>query len=535
MKRSVFYKIAVLSVILAGVIYISCKRDLDLTNPSYQTVDSYYQNSDELRAGTNAIYAMFHSASLVAREWYFVHDLRSDEVASGGGQLEAARKQILIGATSPSNAVMNSVWNGLYGVIHRANVVIDNGPDVKDDTDLRDRLVAEAKFFRGWAYFELVSMWGGVPLYTTTVKGSDQFQPRSTEDKVYSQIVKDLKDAAGTLPASYSDANRGRVTSGAANAMLGRVYMQMLDFSNAKTYLQKVIDSNQYDLMNNYFDNFKQETEFNKESIFEAVFIDKGDDAFDWGYVGDGPNSAQATVRNQEYNPVAWRNLIPSDKYLNNFEMTATGAAKTDPRMAMSVYKTGDTFNSGKDTLTAPEQHGNSSTINSTPIKTSWRKYMLMYKLSYDQATGIHPGGNNQRIIRYAEILINMAECTIETNSSNISGALGYLNQIRDRVSMPHYPTAQYPAASKADVIKIIMHEKMAELGDEEVRNLDIMRWRKEGYYDDFGGDPLGGQGSDPLPYFQSNRDELLPIPAAEVSNNPELGSGKLDAQNPGY
>lgn len=538
MKRSTLYKAAICIVLLVGAIPLSCERNLDLTNPSYQTVDSYYQNISELEAGTNAIYSMFHSASLVAREWFFIHDLRSDEVAAGGGQLEAARRQMLIGATTPSNAIMNSVWNGLYAVIHRANVVIENAPNVEGNIALRDRLVGEAKFFRGWAYFELVAMWGPVPLYTTPVKNPTDYEPRAPADSVYNQVFQDLKDAAAVLPATYNSSNQGRVTSGAANAMLGRAYMQHLEFDKAMTYLQKVINSPaNYRLLDNYYDNFKEETEFNDEQIFTAVFFDKGDDSFNWGYVGNGPNSAQSTVRNQEYCPVAWRNLIPSDKYLNNFEMTATGAAKTDPRLAMSVYRTGDTFNGGQNTLTADAQNGNSSTINGKTVKASWRKYMLLYKQSLEEATGTHPGGNNQRIIRYAEILINMAECIIETNPSNISGALSYLNQVRSRpsVDMPPYPTAQYPANNKMDVIKIIMHEKMAELGDEQMRNLDIKRWRKQGYYDQFGGDPLGGEGSDPLPYFQEGRDELLPIPSAEVNNNPELGSGEIPAQNPGY
>ena len=127
-------------------------------------------------------------------------------------------------------------------------------------------------------------------------------------------------------------------------------------------------------------------------------------------------------------------------------------------------------------------------------------------------------------MIRYAEVLLNMAEC--ENEEGNIPAALGYLNQVRNRpsVDMPEYPTSQYPANSKEDVVNIIMHEKMAELGDEELRNRDILRWRELGYFDE-----------DPLPYFEEGIDELLPIPASEINNNPELGNGEIPAQNPGY
>lgn len=149
---------------------------------------------------------------------------------------------------------------------------------------------------------------------------------------------------------------------------------------------------------------------------------------------------------------------------------------------------------------------------------------MLLYKFSKDQSQ-FHPGGNNQRIIRYAEVLLMLAEC--ENELGNVSAAVSYLNQVRDRPSvvMPHYPTAQFPTGTKDEVTKAIMHEKMVELGDEEVRNRDILRWRKKGYFG----------ATDPLSYFRANRDELLPIPQAEIDNNPKLAEGGIDNQNAGY
>lgn len=501
------------------VIAFSCTKNLNKVNTSFPTVSSYFKNSDELLKGTNAIYSIFHSGSLIGREWFFVHDLRSDDVVSGGGQLEVPRAQILNGSTTADNAVMNSVWNGLYTVIHRSNTVIDNGPKVTDNNALRDRCVAEASFLRGWAYFELVSMWGPVPLYTTQVTAPDQFQARAAEDKVYAQIVLDLKAAAAGLPATQAD--KGRATKGAANAMLGRVYMQMGDYASAKTALLAVTG---YSLAANYSDNFDEEHEFNNESIFEAVFVDKGDNNFNWGYTGDDAAQPQSTVRNQEYSPIAWRNLIPSNRYLNEFENTATGAAKTDPRFAMAVYQTGDQYNNNTQTLTDADQNGNASVVNNVTKKISWRKFMLIYKNN----STFDPGGINQRIIRYAEVLLMLAECENELGNTGTAttGAIGYLNQVRDRpgVLMPHYPTAQFPVSTKDQVTKAIMHEKTVELGGEEVRNRDILRWRKKGYFT-----------TDPLPYFKANRDELLPIPQQEIDNNPKLGSDQVPKQNKGY
>lgn len=523
MKKHTFYNNLTLAVVMAAVFTIACNKELDKTNPSYATLDKYFKNSTEMLKGTNAIYSSFHAGNLVGREWFFVEDLRSDDVASGGGQLEVPRAQMLNGATTSDNSVMNSVWRGLYTVIHRANTVIGSAPDVTDNDEVRDQCVAQAKFFRAWAYFELVSLWGPVPVYTAVVSGPDQFQPRAAEDAVYTQIIQDLTEAANVLVPSYAAAERGRVTSDAANAMLGRVNMQKGDYTAAKEALLKVTGSGRYHLVDNYSDNFLEETEFNAESIWEAVYFDRGDNGFDWNGTGDGAGTAQSTIRNQEYSPVAWRNLIPSDKYLNEFERTATGAAKTDPRYSASVYETGDRFNNGADVLTDALQNGNSSTVNGVTKKVSWRKFMLIYKQSVATAS-YHPGGNNQRIIRYAEVLLMLAEC--ENELGNTAGAVAYLNQVRDRpsVMMPHYPTTQYPVSSKDQVMKAIMHEKMVELGGEEIRNRDILRWRKKGYFT-----------TDPISYFRPNRDELLPIPQQEIDNNPELGAGGIDAQNPGY
>src|SRR4029077_4134086 len=126
-------------------------------------VDQYFNNSAQIQEATNSIYSAIHSVPLCGREWFFTHDLRSDEVATGGGQLEAPRAQILNGATDPSNSIITPVWSALYTMIHRANIVLDNASKAKDNAALTNRNVGEAKFLRAWALNELVSMWGPVP------------------------------------------------------------------------------------------------------------------------------------------------------------------------------------------------------------------------------------------------------------------------------------------------------------------------------------------------------------------------------------
>lgn len=517
------YKKTLLALLGAGVLILSCSKDLNKANESYPTLDSYFKNSTELAKGVAAIYSQMRGGALVSREWFFVQDLRSDDVASGGGQLEVPRNQMLNGATSADNALVGNVWNGLYSIIHRANTVILAAPDVTDNTAVRDRSVGEAKFLRAWAYFDLVVLWGAVPIYTTPVISAVDFQARGTVDAAYALIISDLQAAVAALPASYSGVDLGRVTKGAANALLGRVLMQKGDYAAAKTALLEVVNSGQYDINSvPYQNNFLEETEFNKESIFEVIYVENLNNSFNWGYQGDGGNNqSQGTTRNQEYSPIAWRNLIPSNKYLNEFETIATGATKTDPRFAMSVYQTGDTYNNGASVLTDADQNGNSSVVNGVTQKISWRKFMLNYKKPKGDFAG---GGNNQRIIRYADVLLMLAEC--EAEAGTLPTAVGYLNQVRARpgVAMPPYPTTKFPTTTKNDVLKAVMHERTVELGDEEVRNRDILRWRKKGYYPSIVPEPLS--------YFRANHDELLPIPQQEISNNPKIPQS---AQNAGY
>jgi hypothetical protein len=510
----------IILTLVACVGFQFCDKKLNLTDENRPTTESYFKTAAELQAGVNAAYSAMRAPGLVGREWFFLHDTRSDEVTAGGGQLEAPRREMLEQPTpSTSNFVMTSVWQAAYVLINRANMVITKAADVTDDPALRDRVVGEAKFLRAWAYFELVSQWGGVPLYTAPVSGATDYKDKSPEADIYTLITNDLADAVQKLPPSYNTANRGRATKGAANALLGRVLMQKGDYAGAKTALLQVVNAGLYSLASNYADNFLEETELNSESVFEVIFFDRGDNNFNWGAYpsGDGASVPVTTVRNQEYCPVAWRNLIPGNAFLNEFENTATGAAKTDPRYKLTVYETGDLYHNGTETMSDANQNGNSSVVNGVTKKVSWRKFMLLYKEGLTTLpgevnnAGFHPGGNNQRLIRFAEVLLMLAEC--EAEAGNLGAAVGYLNQVRARpsVAMPAYPTAQFPTATKNNVIRAIMHERTAELGDEELRNIDILRWRSKGYFPSVVPDPKAGQVN------------LLPIPQAERDANPAL------------
>ena len=516
MKQKNINKLVV-GAMLAFTSIIACDKKLDVLDPNNPTTESYFKTAAELENGVNAIYSSLRSAQLVGREWFFLHDMRGGETGSGGAQLEAPRAELLKqNSPAPSNSVMTDVWRGAYRMINRANLIFEKAPGVTDNAALRDRLVGEAKFLRAWAYFELVSQWGDVPLYTESITSTDGYKGKSPAADIYALVIADLTEAVAKLPVDAPQP--GRVTKGSANAMLGKVQMQKGDYAAAKTALLQVVNSGKYSLMPNYSDNFSGDifsgtskvtdgTEFNAESVFEVAFVDKGDNNFNWGYDGEGATNPVSTVRNQEYG-IVWGNVIPSDRLLNEFEAG-------DPRYKFTIFEEGDpilTKTGGTPKILSaacPDPPGACAAMNvatsiknNVTIKRVFRKYSI-----YDwDDNGFHPGGINQRMIRYADVLLMLAECEAEAGTP--AQAATYINMVRAR------PSVNMPAvtlASKPDALRAVMHERAVELAAEEVASIDILRWRKRGHFPSIMTDPKPGQV------------DLFPIPAAEISTNPLL------------
>ncbi len=511
-------KLTIVTTIITLLTTASCNDDiLNKVNPNGVTFDTYFNNASELTAGVNSIYAIVQGNQLVTREWFFTHDLRGDEMAAGGGQLEAPRAQLLNGNHDTGNPLVGAQWNGWYRAIHRANVVLEKGTSSKTISDAdKKRIMGEAYFLRAWAYYELGTLFGGVPIYTEFVKSPDGAKGRSSLADVYKQAITDATTAAAGLPAAHTGSNLGRATRGAAQMLLARIYLQQGDYANARTALKSIVDSGTYSLVDNYTDLTNEEGEFNKESIFEICFAPSGG-AINWGGDGDGTSVQEETVRAQEYSPIHWRNLIPSNKLLADYERVSKGDEKNDPRFDLSFWKVGDKFNNGNSELTDTRVQGNTSKFEGKDQKISWRKYSIIYKSD---------GGNsfcgiNQRIMRYADVLLLLAEC--ENELGNSADAIKLMNQVRARksVDMPPYPTKNYPCDTKAEVFRAVQHERYIELAAEQTRNFDILRWRKNGKL-----------AAEPITYFQKGKHELLPIPQGEVDNNPKI---ELPDQNSGY
>jgi hypothetical protein len=318
------------------------------------------------------------------------------------------------------------------------------------------------------------------------ITSSTGFKGKSPAADVYALIIADLNDAVSKLPTSYGSSDNGRATKYAAYTLLGKAQMQKGDYAAAKTALLNVYGK--FSLVN-YLWNFDGDIksdggvmittghEFNAESIFEIVFVDKGDNNFNWGYNGEGSTSPLSTVRNQEYG-ITWGNVIPSNRFLNEFEAN-------DPRYKMTIYEEGDNI------LTAP---GAVDNVNSpalpAPIKltatmmniatsvkggVTLKRFFRKYGIYEYVNSGFHPGGVNQRIYRYADVLLMLAEC--EAESGTPAQAAAYINEVRNRVGVAMPPVAP---ASKNDALKAVIHERAVELGGEAMASIDVLRWRKK-------------------------------------------------------
>lgn len=497
MKKYLYTK----TVVILLLVLIACNDDiLDKSNPSELSTDTYFQTSGQLQSAVNAIYSGLQANQLYNREYFFLHDMLSDE-NEANSQLEAPRRAVLDYNLSPSNLLIVSVFTGCYRVIHRANLVITNASKVPDNEiseELRNRFVAEARFLRAWAYFELVSLWGDVPMLLESALTSEG-SPRTPANAIYDEVIipdLDFAEQNLLLKSQYQLSDLGRATRGAAQALKGRVYLFRAAedpqyYSNVITELDKVIASAEYGLVAEYGDNFTDQNENNSESIFEVQFSEAFGNGNPWSPDGDG--IAEITFRGQEYTPITgWNNVDPSPALLSVYEAG-------DSRYDFNFYVNGDTYNN------------NGSVISGLP-QPGWKKYSNAYQRDNENMIS----GINFRVIRYADVLLMIAEAENQVNGPG--SAIGYLNEVRARPSVNLPPIAT--PASASDMLGVIMNERQAELCGEQIRNRDIRRWRR-----------AGALTTEPIANYRVIHD-LLPLPTNEIDNNSALTQ---DDQNTGY
>jgi starch-binding outer membrane protein, SusD/RagB family len=261
MKKLIKY----ISLGLVCLITASCSEDL-IEKPVYgvTTSENFYRNEGEIKQALTEAYTQIKGAPNynLPSTYFFIGDISTDDALKGGASEADFNEglQIQNFTVSSDNGIVNGHWLNSYIIINRANLVIEKAPNATGDQELLARYINEAKFLRAWAYFQLATSFGGVPLVLKNLSASEIIVPRSTEAQVFDQIYADLTDATG-LPkrSEYATADMGRATSGAAWSLMGKAYMFQRNFTKAEEALSKVVDSQEYSLTPEFAWTFENE------------------------------------------------------------------------------------------------------------------------------------------------------------------------------------------------------------------------------------------------------------------------------------
>src|SRR5947208_15224292 len=271
-------RLSVLGALAALLFATSCESFLDPDPSDVITPENFYKTSSDAIAATNAVYESTKWSYWLG--FWYISDIATDDIIAGprfGADGHRMSDYIFDSGDWP----MGDMWGSAYWNINRANTVLDRVPAITMDPALRDRLLNEARFLRANAYFDLVRSFGDVPLLEHEVKSLDGVRvSRTAAAEVYALIVNDLQQAVAGLPASYSGSDIGRVTSGAAQAMLAKVYLTRQDWANAAQTAGQLIATSPYTLLPNWKDCFKIATEItHSESIFQTHYAGRLDPA----------------------------------------------------------------------------------------------------------------------------------------------------------------------------------------------------------------------------------------------------------------
>jgi hypothetical protein len=511
---------------LAGSLLLTtaCEKDLlKQNNPNIATSQSFWQTSDDAVKGVNAVYSGLQQLGTYRRWLHFALDLRSDDgfSTSPWGELADFTKFRQVNYDfEPSR----DIWRDHYRAINRANQVIASVPGITMNEGLKKRVIAEAKFLRALYYYNLVSLYGNVPLALEPSTVTSR-PPQGTEAQVWDQVIADLQAAEPDLEASYTGNDIGRATRGAAATLLGKAYMQLRRWPEASTQFQKVIADTRYNLVANYEDNFKHTTEYNSESIFEVGFSDVNLGGND----GDDASSSEGGQRSQFWG-------VPGDGFTDGevrpwvrdqFLTEATAAGTRDPRLGATLFYnpqlTPNTIPRGPE----PTVYGEPFNTRFAPGSTNnsriyWRKYSTDYYRTFEN----FDSPINHRVMRLADVLLLQAEALNEQGQT--AAAIPLINRVRTRAGMTPLVAGSFTQAS---LRTRIMHERVTELTGEGLRWFDLKRW---GVVDpqpgiDQNAALAAARTRDPdFISFELNKSRLIPIPRTDVD------VARL-TQNPGW
>lgn len=397
----------------------SCESSLDLAPESQLSSSNFYKTTSDFE---QAVIGAYSSLRGEFGDIVLYGDIRSDNTKPSLSGSVTTRSDFDNFSILPTNSAIEVRWNNSYNAISRVNAVLDRIDDVEIEETIKSRIKGEALFIRAIVYFNLVRIYGNIPLVLNEIQGPEALEfAQSNPSEVYDQIISDLNRAKELLPVSFGATDTGRATSTAANALLGRVYLTNGEFQNAEASLREVtaLEGNTVDLLTDYSDVFDTSNEYSKEIIF----------AVRW--TADGING-------------------------NGFNFAYTNVNEPDNRATSDLFNDYETGDLRRDL-----------TLNTTISVTD----TLIFKY------GTAPSGQGESdwpVIRYSDVLLMLSEALNGQGYVPNGEAFELLNRIRERAGLKGLTSAD--VADQAEFSMALEQERRVEFASEGMRWFDLVR-----------------------------------------------------------
>ncbi len=509
-------------VLLSLTLFTECKQELELAPLGSLNSATFYETEREFDAAVLSPYSSLLTLYFAqfGEGWYQTQFYPDDDLIPRNNETnpqEDFNWQV-------NNGQFLQMWTHLYSAISRANIVINELPKATGfgDESNKNKYEAEAKFIRAYSYFNLQINFGNVPKVEKPVTTlADARVPNSQPGEIWDLIIADLEYAKQYLPATYNSTNVGRATSGAATALLGKTYLYRAQWDKNPAYYADAVRElsavTGYSLAPKWDDNFSPRTENNSESIFEIQFSEGGGNP--WLSTDFGDGGAAGTGRQISWMAACGVNNVcaPGANGLGYgyFHVTPGLQAEFepgDPRRPSTFYLEGDDY-------------------FGTPYKAAWSitgstpaKYIKQEGgsdvVDFGKRFPFNRSVNNERVIRYADVLLMLAEAKL-LGSGDVAGAAALINQVRRNIDKTGTILPDRPAsATVPEMFKFLQHERRVELAFEGHRYNDLVRWHRAGLIDikrdvDFGRQ-LANQNWSP-------KHLIKPIPQEELDLNSNL------------
>jgi hypothetical protein len=573
-------KITILCGVILASLWSACSDSFLEVKPKAALSSTALQNNKGVNTLLTAAYALLDGWA-TAEGAYRSYQVGADNWVYGSVASDDAYKGTIAGDQPPislieqaniasDNIYFRGKWRGMYDGIARCNDVLQLLPKVTDVTDTERALIAaEARFLRGHFHFELKKMYNMVPYIDEVTYDPNNLESTKVPNNVdiWPKIEGDLQAAYGVLP--IKQAQVGRASKWAAAATLAKAYLFQEKWGDAKTLLEEIVASNQFQLTDKYHDNFRTTTNNNKESIFEVQYsVNDGapggengniGSTLNYPYGGGGVTTCCGFFQPSQNLVNAFKtdaNGLPLLDTFNDADVTndqgidATApftpyTGTVDPRLDWTVGRRGIPYldwgvHPGK-TYVRDQAYGG-------PYSP---KKHVMYRADVGSATfagNPRLNANNYRMIRYSHVILWLAEVAVK--QGELETARGYVNQIRARAAHPdgfvkntdgtpaaNYLIGEYTTTwtDPAMALKAVQFEQRLEFAMEGHRRFDLVRWKiaaetLNAYY------LVEGTKRSYLKnvQFVSNKHEYFPIPLQEILNTQIAGQVTL-TQNQGY